>query len=49
MEGLGGGGGEEKCLLECAWIGGASRVSRRKEEGGIRAEKPATTLGLNPK
>lgn len=42
-------GVKKKCLLGRAWIGGASRASRRKEEGEIGAEKPATTLGPNPK
>lgn len=36
-------GGEEH-LLGHAWIGEASRASRRKEEDGKGAEKLATTL-----
>lgn len=48
MERLGGGESEEE-ISPWVWIGGASRASRRKEEGGIGAEEPATTLGLNPK
>lgn len=49
MEGWEKVGVKKKCLLGHVWIGGASRAPRREEEGGIGAEKPATTLGLNPK
>lgn len=49
MEGLGGGGSEKEISPWVCMDGGASRTSRRKEEGGIGAEEPATTLGLNPK